>query len=576
MKDPLTRRLRTVGIVVFIFAGIIIGRLFFIQVVGANFYRKEGNNQYVSVSGDNFDRGAIFFKEKNNTTISAASVKNGFLLALNPTLLSGDKEDIYKKLSSVVEIDKEDFLIKADKKDDPFEDIAHRLTLEQAETIKSFAIPGVKSQQESWRLYPAGSLASHLLGFVGYKGDKLAGRYGVEEYYEDVLRRGGEGELLVNSFADIFLNTGKKIITGDAKRYIDKKGDVILTIEPKAQFFLEETLGKVMDKWDSSLAGGIIIEPNTGKVLAMAAKPDFDPNHYSDEADLSHFVNPNVESVFEFGSIMKPLTLAAALNDKVITPSTTYYDKGFVVLNGARIENYDGKERGVVNMQEVLNHSLNTGAIFAMQQIGKDRFYDYLIKYGFGDHTDIDLPGEVKGLISNLDSSREVEYATASFGQGIALTPIEMTRALSTLANGGKLMKPYIVDSITSPGALDIKIKPLKQGQAIEKEASEKITDMLINTVDEALLNGTVKLEHYSIAAKTGTAQLSNPDGSGYYKNKYLHSFFGYAPAYDPKFLIFLYVKEPVGVRYASETLTYPFMDLIKFLLNYYEVPPDR
>ena len=578
MKDPLIHRLRIVGVIMFLFAGIIIGRLFFLQIVSADHYKREANNQYVAVSEEEFDRGKIFFKEKNNTTLSASSVKSGFVLALTPSLLPEDKEGVYDKLSSVVDIDKEDFLKKAEKKGDPFEDIAHKLTSKQAETIKSYAIPGVKSYREDWRLYPAGNLSSHVLGFVGYKGDKLVGRYGIEEYYEDVLKRGSDNDFLINSFAEIFLNTGKNLFAGDKNSgtKVDREGDIVLTIEPKVQLFLEDTLDKIMDKWDSSLSGGIIIEPKTGRILAMAAKPDFNPNHYGDETDLSVFVNPNIESVFEFGSIMKPLTIAAALNDKVITPNTTYDDKGYISLNGSRIENYDGKARGIVDMQEVLNHSLNTGAVFAMQQLGKDRFYDYIIKYGFGDYTGVVLPGEVKGLISNLDSSREIEYATASFGQGVALTPIEMTRALSTMANGGELMKPYVVDKILVAGGLDINIEPKKQDNVLSKETSKKITSMLINTVDTALLNGTVKLEHYSLAAKTGTAQLPSVDDKGYDKDKYLHSFFGYGPAYDSRFLVFLYVKEPVGARYASETLTYPFMDLMKFLLNYYEVPPDR
>ncbi|MCR4284250.1 MAG: penicillin-binding protein 2 [Parcubacteria group bacterium] len=575
MKDPLIRRLHIVGIIIFLFAGIIIAKLFMLQIVSADYYKKEANKQYVSVSEEEFDRGKIFFKEKNNTTVSAASVKSGFVLALTPSLLPEDKETVYNKLINVVNIDKEDFLNKADKKDDPFEDIAHKLTSKQAEIIKNYDIPGVKSYQESWRLYPAGSLSSHILGFVGYKENKLIGRYGIEKYYEDVLKRGGEGDFLVNSFAEIFLDVGKELLVGD-KKLANKEGDVVLTIEPKVQFFLEETLGKIMDKWNGSLVGGIIIEPKTGKILAMAAKPDFDPNYYGKESDLALFVNPNVESVFEFGSIMKPLTVAAALNDKVITPGSTYNDEGYVLLNGARIENYDGKARGIVDMQEVLNHSLNTGAVFAMQRLGKDRFYDYIIKYGFGDYTGIDLPGEVKGLISNLDSFREIEYATASFGQGIALTPVEMARALSSLANGGNLMKPYIVDSILVAGGPDINIEPKKQDEVISKETSDKITAMLVKTVDEALFGGIVKMDNYSIAAKTGTAQLASQDGNGYDKNKYLHSFFGYGPAYDSRFLVFLYVKEPIGARYASETLTYPFMDLMKFLLNYYEVPPDR
>ncbi len=190
-----------------------------------------------------------------------------------------------------------------------------------------------------------------------------------------------------------------------------------------------------------------------------------------------------------------------------------------------------------------------------------------MINFGLGEKTGIDLPDEIKGNISNLDSPREIEAATASFGQGIAPTPIEFTMAFSALANGGYLVQPYIVETSQS--------QPVIRRQVIKKETSEEITRMLVKVVDEALLGGTVKLDHYSIAAKTGTAQIPNENQKGYSEN-YLHTFIGYAPAYDPKFLVFLYLKKPQGVKYASHSLTPAFMDITKFLLNYYEIPPDR
>jgi len=235
-----------------------------------------------------------------------------------------------------------------------------------------------------------------------------------------------------------------------------------------------------------------------------------------------------------------------------------------------------GKARGVVPIQEILSQSLNTGVVFAMQRLGKEKFRDYMLSYGIEEETGIELPGEVGGIVGNLYSTRDIEYATASFGQGIAMTPIATARALSVLANGGLLITPYIVDGIDYRILGSKKTYPDEGVRVLNKNTSEEITRMLVEVVDTALLGGTVSMPHYSIAAKTGTAQIADTSNGGYYSDRYLHSFFGYFPAYDPQFLIFLYNLEPVGARYASATLTEPFMNIVSFLINSYEVPPDR
>jgi stage V sporulation protein D (sporulation-specific penicillin-binding protein) len=208
--------------------------------------------------------------------------------------------------------------------------------------------------------------------------------------------------------------------------------------------------------------------------------------------------------------------------------------------------------------------------------LGKERFRKYFYGLKLGSETGIDLPNEAHGLVNNLESPREVEYATASFGQGIALTPIATVRALSTLANGGVLITPHLVKSIEYENG-DVHDVGYADGERVFSEkTSEDITRMLVTVVDVALKGGKAKNEYYTVAAKTGTAQIADEVNGGYYDDRYLHSFFGYFPAYDPKFLIFLYTVEPKGVEYASETLTDPFMDLVQFLINYYALPPDR
>ncbi|MBU1160116.1 penicillin-binding protein 2, partial [Patescibacteria group bacterium] len=430
-------------------------------------------------------------------------------------------------------------------------------------------IKGVNLYSQNWRYYPASNLASRVLGFAGFNENVIEGRYGLEKYYESILNKASGDFSLNNPFAEIIINF-KKLISS-----IPEKGDVVTTIEPEVQILLEKSLKDLLEKYSSEMAGGLVMDPQTGRIIAMSVKPDFDPNRYNEEK-ISLFSNPIVQSVFEMGSIMKPLTLAAAMNEGAITPQTTYEDKGYVIFNNKRIENYDGKGRGVVNMQEVLNNSLNTGAVFAMEKLGKEKFKDYIINYGLGEKTGIDLPDEIQGLISNLDSNRDVEYATASFGQGIAVTPIEMISALASLANGGILVKPFIVEEIKNDQGFSRKIEPETRRQVLSQQTSKEMSRMLSNVVDNALLGGTVKLERYTIAAKTGTAQYKAEGEAGYREGEYIHTFFGYAPAFNARFITFLFLVRPQGARYASNSLTEPFMDITKFLLNYYEVPPDR
>jgi len=208
--------------------------------------------------------------------------------------------------------------------------------------------------------------------------------------------------------------------------------------------------------------------------------------------------------------------------------------------------------------------------------MGKELFSRYMQKYGIGEETGIEIPNETRGLTDNLKSTRDVEHATASFGQGIAMTPIATVKALAALGNGGTLVSPHVVDRVEYDLGGSHKTYPDPEERVLKNETSEEITRMLVAVVDEALLGGTVALPKYSIAAKTGTAQIAKLDTGGYYEDKFLHSFFGYFPAYDPEFLVFLYTIEPKEARYASQTLTYPFIDTVKFLINYYEVPPDR
>ncbi len=573
MHDTATIRIRALSALIVIASLVFIGKLFFIQVIHGGDYREQASRQYISPVSNIFDRGNIFFTKKDGQTLSAATLKTGFTVAINPTLLE-DPQGAFAHLVSIIpDIDSDAFFLKAGKKNDPYEEIARRVPKDKAQAVESLDIQGVSIHEEKWRFYPGKTLAAHVLGFVGYDGDRQVGQYGLERYYDYTLRR-DEKDAEINLFAEVFANIRNSFLyQGGAQA-----GDIVLTIEPDVAAFLGRQVEDIRETWNAESAGAIIMDPMTGAVIAMESSPTFNPNSFSDVADYSVFSNPLVESVFEMGSIVKPLTVAAGLDAGAIVPTDTYYDPGFVEVSGARIENFDGKGRGRVPLQEILNQSLNTGAVHVEQKLGKERFRSYFRALGLQEETGIDLPNEASGLAENLESSRDVEYATASFGQGFAVTPISIARALSALGNGGVLVTPYVVSRIDFKEALsrDMTHNPSLYPRVYKKETSETITRMLVTVVDKALVGGTVKLEHYSVAAKTGTAQIARRDGKGYYEDRYLHSFFGYFPAYAPRFLVFLYIENPRGVRFASETLTHPFMDTVKFLIHYYGIPPDR
>ncbi len=572
LKFNALSRIRFLSFIIFVASLLLVIRLFYLQIMKGGEYSEQADRQYATPASNAYNRGSIYFQEKNGNYISAASLKSSYYLAISPKLID-NPELIYGKLNLLLPLDKGLFLKKSAQKDDPYEVVARGLEKTTAEKVTELKLAGVNVYKERGRVYPLNKLASHALGFVGYSkdsGDRLTGRYGLEKYYERILDRKPDG-LYQNFFAEIFSNFKQSIAEG----LYESEGDIILTIEPTVERYLEENLALVSEKWKGDKTGGIIMDPKTGKILGMAALPDFDPNTYGKEKEGTVFANPLVENVFEMGSIFKPLTMAAALDAGVLTASTTYNDPGFLEIGGRRIQNYDGKSHGMVSMTGVLGKSLNTGAVFAMRKLGKDLFKRYMLAYGLGEKTGINLPNEAKGIIKNLNSAGEIEYATASYGQGISVTPVNMARALSALANGGVLVKPSLLSGVVHKSGFTKYQPQVEQKRVLKEETSRQISNMLREVVDESLAGGKAKMEHYTIAAKTGTAEIPDDEG-GYYEDRYLHSFFGYFPVSNPKFLVFLYLENPKGIRYASETLTEPFVNIAKFLLNYYEVAPDR
>jgi cell division protein FtsI/penicillin-binding protein 2 len=365
----------------------------------------------------------------------------------------------------------------------------------------------------------------------------------VELYFNDLLS-GRNGEV-----------KGDKIIGPQDGQ------NITLTIDPTIQSQTEETLKKLVSEKGAEDGLIIIQEPSTGKILAMASFPNFDPNNYS-QYEMKSFLNPAVQAVYEPGSVFKVITMAAGIDSGKITPDTTYVDSGSVTYNGKTIKNWDNKSYGKAAMTNVIEHSINTGAVFAERKTGHDIFYNYLLKFGLNEKTGISLPGELKGNLNNLKKNSDINFATASFGQGVSVTPIELISAISAIANDGVLMKPLITSDE----------KPQTIRRAISSETAKAVTQMMVSAVKKNII---ADISNYSVAGKTGTAFI--PDFlKGGYTDQVINTYAGFAPATNPRFVILIKLTKPAGAPLAGQTVVPTFRELAEFMLNYYNIAPDQ
>jgi len=329
MKSSFVFRSRIILFFVLIFAAVLITKLFFVQFVHRNTYSETADRQYSTPSSNIFERGTIYFERKDGGLVSAAIQTSGFKMAINPIKIINE-EAVYKKLSKIITFDYSNFILRAGQKTDPYEEIANHLSKEQADAISLLKIGGVNIFKEKWRFYPGSSLAAHALGFVAYKGNELGGRYGLERQYDSILARNVDNPY-VNFFAEVFSNINETLFSKQVA-----EGDIVTTIEPQVQNFLEKKLNEVRNKYQIDSIGGIIMNPTDGSVYALSALPSFDPNNFTQNKTVTVFSNPLVENVLEFGSVVKPLVMASAIDAKVVTANTTYNDKGEVQLKNIK------------------------------------------------------------------------------------------------------------------------------------------------------------------------------------------------------------------------------------------------
>ncbi|PKL72569.1 hypothetical protein CVV26_00975 [Candidatus Kuenenbacteria bacterium HGW-Kuenenbacteria-1] len=563
-------RITFLMVIFFIFAGLIIIRLFILQILQHNFYKELSADIHQIYQETYPKRGEILIQKKTtNELYPIATNRDLYLIYAIPKNIE-NPEETFEKLSSIIEIkkEKEKILLRLSKKNDLYEPIKHYLSEEEMKKIKEFNLKGIKFTTETVRFYPHNNLFSHILGFVGFKKNEQIGQYGIEEYFEKQLK-GEKGFLKAKKGAE-----GSLIATSESITQKPKDGEsIVLTLDEAIQFTTCQELKNGFEKYKAEKGTAIVMEPQTGKILALCNLPDFDSNKYNENKDVNTFNNLAVFDQYEPGSVFKAITMAIGLDTNKITPETTYIDTGQVKIGGYTIKNYNDKTYGKQTMTGILEKSLNTGAIFVAHKIENNIFKKYIEDFGFGKLTGITLPSENSGNINSLNKKGKLYTATASFGQGISTTPIQLVTAFSAIANQGQLMKPYLVDKIIKNDNEEFKTNPQIIKQVISPKTAILLSGMLTSVVKKGCgKNAGVK--NYYLAGKTGTAQVSAKDKKGY-SNETIQTFIGFGPVDNPRFAIIVKLDKPHAVD-ASVSVAPIFSKIAEFILNYYQIPPEN
>jgi cell division protein FtsI (penicillin-binding protein 3) len=513
-----------------------------LQIVKGEYYTARAESEALALRDAVATRGSIYFTDLNGNTLPAAVNKDSPIIYAVPSAID-DAAEAANTLAPILHMSVSSLMAIFSRPNDSYETLEKKADPSVAQEVSNLNLKGIYADTESERFYPLDSVASQALGFVGpsASGTGSRGHYGVEQFYDGIL-------------SGVATSSGR---TGT---------DLELTIDPNIQIQAEKILDSLVQA-NGATGGSVIVEdPQTGRILAMGATPSFDPNNYS-SSSFADFLSPTVESVYEPGSIMKVITMAAGIDAGKITPDTTYDDKGFVKIGPATITNYDFKKHGSygpgTTMSNVIEHSINTGAVFAENQTGNATFASYLKRFGLNQKTGIDLPGEVAGNMKGLTpKAPQVQFDTAAYGQGISVTPVELVSAIAAIANGGTLMRPY----------LNAALSPEPLGRVISTSTAAQVTAMMISAVDKAQV---ANINGYSLAGKTGSAYVPDLVHGGYL-NELDDSYIGFGPTSKPRFIAFIRLNTLPVTALAAESVVPAFKQLSQYIINYYNIPPDR
>jgi cell division protein FtsI/penicillin-binding protein 2 len=524
-----------------------------LQLAKNDYYTARAQSEQLALQDTTRNRGAIYFTDKSGTTLPAAVNQDFPIIYAVPSAIE-DSQETANRLAPILGMPVAKLEGILSRPNDPYELLARKADATVAQAVAALDIKkGVIVDTEPDRFYPLGAVASQVLGFVGPNASDAgeSGHYGIEQFYNGTL----DGTAP----------------SGDSAGFIAGSGgtpgaDLILTIDPNIQIRAEKILDELVAKSGATGGSVIVLDPQTGRILAMGGMPGFDPNYYA-SSSFADFLNTNVESQYEPGSIFKVITMAAGIDAGKITPMTTYTDTGSVTFGKAKITNYDLTTHGPygsgTTMTNVIEHSINTGAVFAEQKTGNATFLSYLKNFGFDDKSGIDLPGEIKSNISELTPhAPQVAYATAAYGQGVAVTPIALIDAIAAIANGGTLMRPY----------LDAALKPQAVRRVVSEDTAAKVTAMMVSAVDKAKV---ANIEGYSLAGKTGSAFIPDLVHGGY-TDKLIDSYVGFGPTSNPRFIALIRLNTLPSTALAAESVVPAWRDLAQYIINYYNIPPDR
>lgn len=559
-----------------ILIGLMVVRLFVLQVMQHDFYTALASGTHDIFKELLPRRGSIYLRDRfNPESLYPLAMHRNVYQVFFDKRESPDPEKAAEAMMGVFAWDKDKKFqtyleIKDAKADDPYVPIAglDRVTEEQKETLEKKQLVGIHFVRKPYRYFPEKTFASHVLGFYGLTNDgKPTGRYGIEGYYQDLLA-GEQG--YIEGKRDAF---GSWIPVASRSYAAAKDGaDIVLTIDQTIELRACELLEQIAKETESASAASVILNPKTGAVMALCSYPGFDPNTYNKVESVDVFNNSAIFTAYEPGSVFKSVTMAAGLDAGVVSPELTYEDTGSRAFGNRTVYNALRKRYGKQTMTQVLEKSINTGVIYVAEKLGPETFTEYVQKFGFGRKTGIELPSEVSGTIASLDKRGEIYVATASYGQGITATPMQLAAAYAAMANGGVLMKPYIVDEIRySDGRVEKHVA--KPGEQVISSRAAYLVSGMLTSVIENTYKKTASVEGYYFGGKTGTAQIAGV--GGYESEATNHTFVGYGPMENPQFVIAAKFERPKR-QWAESTASPYFGKMAKILVQYLHIPPTR
>ena len=540
-------KINLIFILFVIAGGAAIGQLANLQIKQGAYYDALASGQKGVSAIPAMHRGGIFLLNG----VCLAQNKNKTFLHIAPAKLDeGFLEKSASDLAGLLGISGEQLLAEIAGHDSIKKEVPSANLTDLQTYLKQQNSTGLRLEEIEIRYYPQAEMASQTLGFTN---DEFVGQCGVERSYNDFLSGQNHKVFIASSQAG-------------------RGADVFLTLDYNIQYMAEKLLKQAKEQWNID-SGQIVVEnPITGQIIALANFPAFNPNQYGQASDLSIFLETASQKLFEPGSVFKPITMTAGIEERLVTPETTYVDKGFADVGGKLIYNFGQRVWGEQMMIDVLEESINTGAVFVEQKLGSAVFWKYIKNFGFLEKTGIDLPSEAASINEGLKNGYPRDFAAASFGQGIMVTPLQMLRAFSAFTNNGQMVQPYLVEKIVLPNGQEIAYEPVAVKKVISETTANQLVAMLISVVKNGA-GRAAKIPGYYIAGKTGTAQV--PVKGGYSDTATVQSFVGFFPALKPQYLIIIKLDNPKGIDSSGHSAAVVFHDMAKYIIDLKQIPPS-